>query len=43
MAISEENGVVVDEKRQTTRVEVGVMPELGDQNPGDESIQNYIF
>jgi NADH-quinone oxidoreductase subunit D len=43
MAITEEQGVAVDEARQTTRVEVGVMPELGDQNPGDEAIRNYTI
>jgi NADH-quinone oxidoreductase subunit D len=43
MAITEENGVAVDQARQTTRVEVGVMPELGDQNPGDEAIRNYTI
>ncbi len=43
MAISEENGVAVDEARQTTRVEVGVLPERGDQNLGDEAIQNYTI
>jgi NADH-quinone oxidoreductase subunit D len=43
MAITEEQGVAVDTARQTTRVEVGVMPELGDQNPGDEAIRNYTI
>jgi NADH-quinone oxidoreductase subunit D len=43
MAITEEKGVAVEEARQTTRVEVGVMPELGDQNPGDEAIRNYTI
>jgi NADH-quinone oxidoreductase subunit D len=33
----------VAEKRQTTRVEVGVLPEMGDQNAGDEVIQNYTI
>jgi NADH-quinone oxidoreductase subunit D len=43
MAITEENGVAVDQQRQTTRVEVGVMPEMGDQNLGDEAIRNYTI
>jgi NADH-quinone oxidoreductase subunit D len=32
-----------DVQKQTRRVEVGVMPELGDQNPGDEAINNYTI
>jgi NADH-quinone oxidoreductase subunit D len=43
MAVTENKGFAVDEQRQTTRVEVGVMPELGDQNPGDEAIRNYTI
>ena len=43
MATSEEQGVAVDTARQTTRVEVGVLPERGDQNLGDEAIQNYTI
>ena len=43
MDIREEDGVVVDEQQQTRRVEVGVLPEMGDQNAGDEAIQNYTI
>ena len=31
------------EGKQTRRVEVSVLPEMGDQNPGDETIRNYTI
>jgi hypothetical protein len=46
MASVQESGATLRanaEEKQTTRVEVGVMPEMGDQNPGDEAIRNYTI
>jgi NADH-quinone oxidoreductase subunit D len=43
MATTQQDIPVADTERRTRRVEVSVLPEMGDQNLGDEAIGNYTI